>query len=182
VKRRVLVRLLSSDVIHSFWVPNLNGKRDLIPGRVNSMVIEADRPGEFRGQCAEYCGAQHANMALLVIAEDEAKFDAWRLRQVNSAREPTDAQQQRGRDVFLATSCVMCHTIRGTGAYGQNAPDLTHMAARHYLAAGALPNSAGSLAGWIVNSQSIKPGNHMPPVPLAPDDLQALLAYLTSLQ
>lgn len=178
----VRVKLLSSDVIHSFWVPNLQGKKDAIPGQETISWIEADKPGVYRGQCAEYCGYQHAHMAMQVIAESPEEFDRWLASQRQSASQPTTDEQKRGRQVFLSTACVMCHTIQGTDAGSNYGPDLTHLASRQSIAAGTLPNTRGSLGGWVANSQEIKPGNKMPPNPLTPDDLQALLSYLESLR
>jgi cytochrome c oxidase subunit 2 len=182
VGRPVLLELTSQDVIHSFWVPNLHGKKDLIPGYVTTLWLQADRPGVFRGQCAEFCGHQHAHMALLVVAEPPETFSAWLEGQQHPAVAPSDALQQRGQEVFLSSACVLCHTIRGTPAGAKAAPDLTHLASRQTLAAGTLPNMPGHLAGWIVDAQRIKPGNKMPPNSLTGSDLQALLAYLTSLK
>jgi cytochrome c oxidase subunit II len=181
VGQPVIVRGTSSDVIHSFWVPNLHGKVDLIPGRNNLRWIQADVAGTYRGQCAEFCGLQHARMALTVVAEPMEKFEAWRRAQRQPAREPQDETQRRGRAVFESATCVMCHTVRGTAAAGRVAPDLTHLKSRLTLAAGTLPNTRGHLAGWILDPQSVKPGNHMPPSGLASDEVQALLAYLDSL-
>ncbi|HEV2912330.1 MAG TPA: cytochrome c oxidase subunit II [Pyrinomonadaceae bacterium] len=178
----VKFRLTSTDVIHSFWVPNLNGKKDLIPGHEITLTFQADRAGEYRGQCAEFCGYQHAHMAFTVVAEAPEKFYEWMNRQRAPSVEPTNDAERRGQQVFLSSPCIMCHSIRGTIAGGRIAPDLTHLASRKSIAAGTLPNTRGHLAGWITNSQEIKPGNHMPPVPLGPEDLQALLAYLESLK
>jgi cytochrome c oxidase subunit 2 len=177
-----MFRLTSNDVIHSFWVPNLSGKRDLIPGHLTTLHLEAANQCTYRGQCAEYCGMQHAHMGLLVIAEPEKQFEAWLDQQRRPAIEPGDGEQKRGRDVFLNSPCVICHTIRGTGAFGSIGPDLTHLATRQTLAAATLPNTMGHLGGWITDSQSIKPGNLMPPVPVAPEDLQPLLEYLKTLK
>jgi cytochrome c oxidase subunit 2 len=182
VGRPVIVRGTSSDVIHSFWVPNLHGKVDLIPGRHNVRWIQADRAGTYRGQCAEFCGLQHARMALAVVAEPMESFEAWRRAQRLPAREPQDDAQRRGRAVFESSTCAMCHGIRGTRAAGRVAPDLTHLKSRQTLAAGTLPNTRGHLAGWILDPQSVKPGNHMPPSGLAADEVQALIAYLDSLR
>jgi cytochrome c oxidase subunit 2 len=182
VGRPVLLELTSHDVIHSFWVPNLHGKKDLIPGYVTTLWIQADQPGVFRGQCAEFCGHQHAHMAFLVIAEPPEAFAAWFEAQQHPAVEPSEALQQRGQEVFLSSSCGLCHTIRGTPAGAKAAPDLTHLASRQTLAAGTLPNVPGHLAGWVVDAQRIKPGNKMPPNSLTGSELQALLAYLTSLK
>ncbi|HZS47512.1 MAG TPA: cytochrome c oxidase subunit II [Blastocatellia bacterium] len=182
VGQPVRLRLSSGDVIHSFWVPNLQGKMDLIPMHLNSEWIKADHPGVFRGQCAEFCGHQHAHMSLLVIAEPQDQFNAWMDQQRQSTNTPSDPVLQRGQHVFLSSTCILCHTIRGTLANGTNAPDLTHLASRQTIAAGTLPNNRGYLSGWVVDSQSIKPGNKMPPNHLNPDDLQALLTYLESLK
>lgn len=182
VGRPVLFRLMSDDVIHSFWAPNLSGKTDLIPGHQMVLTFQADQPGEYRGQCAEFCGFQHAHMAFTIIAETPEQFYKWMSQQRAPAVAPADATQLRGQQVFLSSPCIMCHTIRGTDAGGHVAPDLTHLASRKTIAAGTLPNTRGHLGGWITNSQEIKPGNHMPPVPLKSEDLQALLAYLESLK
>jgi cytochrome c oxidase subunit 2 len=182
VGRPVQIRGTSNDVIHSFWVPNLHGKRDLIPSRVTDEWILADRPGRYRGQCAEFCGLQHAHMALWVVAESPAEFEAWRRRQLEPAIEPSNPTTRVGRLVFEKYACVYCHAIRGTAAAGQVAPDLTHFASRFTLAAGTLPNNKGNLAGWILDPQSVKPGNHMATLPVKPEELQPLIEYLESLQ
>jgi cytochrome c oxidase subunit II len=180
--RPVALELRSTDVIHSFWPPTLSEKRDLIPGNVNSLWFQADTPGVYRGQCAEFCGEQHAKMAFLVVADRPDSFDMWLARQRDTALTPTDQLTQRGQEVFLGSSCVMCHAISGTPAGARVGPDLTHLASRRTIAAGTLPNTRGNLAGWIVNPQQIKPGTRMPPNQLNPADLQALLAYLESLK
>ncbi len=182
VGRPVMIRGTSNDVIHSFWVPNLNGKRDLIPSRITTEWIEADRPGEFRGQCAEFCGLQHAHMALWVIAEPSDKFNQWMQQQLQSSVSPGDPVKQHGQQVFLNNACVFCHSIRGTTAAGQMAPDLTHFGSRKTIAAGTLPNTKGNLGGWISDPQSIKPGNHMATIALNSTDLDPLLDYLESLK
>jgi len=182
VGRPVLIRGNSNDVIHSFWIPGLQGKRDLIPGHVTTEWLEASRPGKFRGQCAEFCGLQHAHMAMWVIAEPVDRFNTWMNRQLEAAAEPANADLLRGQQVFLTSACAMCHTIAGTGAAGQIAPDLTHFGSRLTLAAGTLPNNKGNLAGWIADPQTIKPGTHMPAIPVAAEDLQPLINYLESLQ
>jgi cytochrome c oxidase subunit 2 len=182
VGRRVLIRGSSNDVIHSFWVPSLQGKRDLFPQHMTSEWLKADRPGRFRGQCAEFCGLQHAHMAFWVVAEPDAQFQAWMRQQLQPAVEPQDDQKRRGRKVFMDSACVLCHTIRGTEASGLVGPDLTHMGSRLSLAAGALPNNKGNLAGWIADPQNIKPGTHMATVPLHAEDIQPLIDYLESLQ
>jgi cytochrome c oxidase subunit II len=178
----VMIRGLSNDVIHSFWVPNLNGKRDLIPSRVTEEWIQADHPGRFRGQCAEFCGLQHAHMALWVVAEPEDQFEQWMNHQLQPAVDPTDPDLLRGQQVFLHNACVLCHSIRGTTAGGQTAPDLTHIGSRISIAAGTLWNTKGNLGGWITDPQNVKPGNHMATVSLKAEDLQPLLDYLESLQ
>lgn len=185
VGRPVALRLSTADVIHSFWVPQLNGKLDLIPGQSNTLSIQADEPGEYRGQCAEFCGRQHALMALVVVAEPEERFAAWAEAQARPAAAISDPLLRDGQQVFLGSACIYCHVVRGhtegnaTEAVG---PDLTHLASRRTLAAATLPNTRGNLAGWIVDPQAIKPGNHMPGTDLDAASLQALLAYLESLE
>jgi cytochrome c oxidase subunit II len=180
-KTPVVLLTSARDVIHSFWAPNLQGKRDLIPGYQTAIWFQADQEGIYRGQCAEFCGAQHAHMAFYIVAEGSDKFRAWLEQQRKPANNPSDAVAQHGEEVFLKGECVMCHTIRGTGAGARLGPDLTHLASRSTIAAGTLPNNAGSLAGWIANSQSVKPGNRMPPISLPSQDLQALIKYLQTL-
>jgi cytochrome c oxidase subunit II len=182
VGKNVLLRLRADDVIHSFWVPNLAGKKDLIPGREATLVFKADKAATYRGQCAEFCGLQHAKMALLVIAEPPEKYEAWAAAQRKPAPEPSSAEQKRGRELFASGRCAMCHAIQGTQAAARRAPDLTHLASRKTLAAGLLPNTVGHLAGWILDPQGIKPGVNMPANPMPPEDLRALLAYLGGLQ
>lgn len=178
----VLVRLVSHDVIHSLWVPDLTGKRDLIPGKRTSLWLEADTAGVYRGQCAEFCGQEHAKMALLVVADAPADFDRWYAGQLAESAEPADSLASQGRQVFLTYACALCHTVRGTPAAATIGPDLTHLASRRTIAAGLLHNTRGNLAGWLLDAQSIKPGVDMPPNHLEPDELQALLAYLESLK
>ena len=172
VGRPVLLELRSRDVIHSFWVPALHGKRDLIPGHDSTTYIQADQAGRYRGQCAEFCGAQHAKMGFLVVAEDGATFAAWLKHQRQAAAPPSTAAAVRGRALFLGSACPMCHTVSGTLAGATMGPDLTHVASRSTLGAGSIPNVRGHLAGWIIDSQNIKPGNQMPPVPLRGEELQ----------
>jgi cytochrome c oxidase subunit 2 len=178
----VLFVLTAADVIHSFWVPNLSGKKDLIPGYTQSVWFQADTAGLYRGQCAEFCGLQHAKMALHVIAEPKKQYQQWVEEQRKSAATPTDSIAARGREVFLTGQCAMCHSIEGTQAGSHAGPDLTHLASRRTIAAGTLPNTRGALAGWIVDPQQVKPGSHMPPNMLRPRDLDALLTYLQSLE
>jgi cytochrome c oxidase subunit II len=182
VGRRVRLEVQSRDVIHSFWVPNLHGKLDLIPGYSGTTYFQADEPGVFMGRCAEYCGLQHARMDIRVIAESPAKFAAWYEGQLRAAPAPADTVQQKGQQVFLSKGCVMCHSVRGTPANSRVGPDLTHLASRMTIGAGTLPNTRGHLAGWVMDPQRIKPGVRMPPNPLAADELQALLDYLQSLK
>jgi cytochrome c oxidase subunit 2 len=178
----VVLKAESRDVIHSFWVPNLHGKRDLIPGFATHTWIQADRPGVYRGQCAEFCGHQHAHMAFLVVAQPMDEFVRWTEHQRRGALPPPTPSAQRGHDVFVGGPCVMCHTIRGTTAGSRVGPDLTHVASRQTIAAGTLPMTREHLAAWVTNAQSIKPGNRMPPNPMAAEDLEALLSYLESLR
>jgi cytochrome c oxidase subunit II len=178
----VLIKLESSDVIHSFWVPSLTGKMDAITGRQNQIQIQADRPGIYRGQCAEYCGLQHAHMGLLVVAESKEDFEHWREQQVSSAIPPGDEERQRGMEIFLSKPCIMCHQIRGTDAGGKIAPDLTHVGSRRYIGAGTLETTRGNLAAWIVDPHGVKPGVNMPTIQLEPSEVQPLASYLEGLK
>jgi cytochrome c oxidase subunit 2 len=182
VGRTVHLELTSADVIHSFWVPSIHGKKDLIPARINRTWIRIDEPGEYLGQCAEFCGLEHARMAIKVIAEPPSAFEAWLAHQREPARAPASDQARRGLQVFTGSPCVLCHAIAGTTAGGRLGPDLTHLGSRSTLAAGVLPNSIGNLAGWLLDPQRVKPGVHMPATALAAPDLHALLAYLEGLQ
>jgi cytochrome c oxidase subunit 2 len=182
VKTPVELQLVSRDVIHSFWVPALHGKRDLIPGHDSTTYLEADLPGVYRGQCAEFCGAQHARMGFLVIAESDQEFQRWLAAQRRPAAAPTDDLARRGQEVFMGGPCPMCHNLLGTDAGGRLGPDLTHLASRRTLGAGTLPLTTGHLAGWVLDAQSQKPGIRMPPVPLGSEELTALLAYLGGLK
>ena len=178
----VEIHLRSADVIHSFWIPSLAGKTDMIPGLVNRMVIEADRPGIYRGVCAEYCGAQHALMAFDVIVMEPAAFDAWLEREGAPAREPRTEVLQQGRDLFMRGGCGSCHTVRGVSS-GKLGPDLTRVGARRTIAAGTLPNGVGPLAGWIASAQHLKPGNRMPSFGgFDGPQLRALASYMDSLR
>jgi cytochrome c oxidase subunit II len=181
VGRPVRIEVAAGDVIHSFWVPELAGKTDLIPGQTNVTWVQADHPGVYRGQCAEYCGMQHAKMAMSVVAEPPAAFEEWLARQRQPAAPPSDADLKAGEAVFAGSACALCHTIRGTMAGGRLGPDLTHLAGRRTIAAGTLPNTRGYLAGWIANPQALKPGTVMPAVPLKSTELQVLITYLQSL-
>jgi cytochrome c oxidase subunit II len=177
----VVVLTNSNDVIHSLWAPNITGKRDLLPGYSSAFWFQIDEPGTYHGQCAEFCGLQHAHMGFSIIAESVDQFEAWQQHQLKSAMEPSGPEAIRGREVFLTHACLMCHTIRGTDAGSRVGPDLTHVASRNMIAAETLPNTAGALAGWVVDPQRIKPGTQMAPNPLSPDDLQAVVVYLQSL-
>jgi cytochrome c oxidase subunit 2 len=178
----VNLKLFSPDVIHSFWVPELMGKQDLVPGRRNVLRLLATRSGVYRGQCAEFCGLQHAHMAIIVVVETAKDFEAWRQRQLAPAAEPANDEARRGREVFLQKPCVMCHKISGTPAGSRAGPDLTHVAGRRGIAANTLPFTRGSLAAWIADPQSIKPGAKMPMTQLTADELNAVVAYLEGLQ
>lgn len=184
VDRPVRLELRSADVIHSFWVPRLGGKMDLIPGLTNNYMLRADAPGEYRGQCAEFCGLQHALMALYVVAMPQEQFDEWvdERRAPPPPPAPTDERLLRGREVFASAACGNCHAIRGTKFNGQVGPDLTHIGSRLTIGAGTLPNNRGNLAGWISNPQPLKPGNLMPPSYLGSEELLALTDYLESLK
>lgn len=184
----VVFELESADVIHSFWVPRLGGKTDMIPGRRNFMRLQADAPGTYGGQCAEYCGGPHALMGLVVVAHAPDDYAAWLARQSRPAAVVPSAQGpltliDQGRNVFAASGCAACHTIRGTEANGLAGPDLTHVGSRQTLGAGILPNNQGTMAGWISDSQSLKPGNRMPSYAvLSGQDVRAVAAYLESLK
>jgi cytochrome c oxidase subunit 2 len=172
----------SSDVIHSFWVPSLAGKKDLIPGHATAMWLQADKPGIYRGQCAEFCGHQHAKMAVLIMAEPRAQFEAWYNSQLQPAAPPPDSMSKAGEKIFMAKGCPLCHTVGGTLAQGKIGPPLTHIGSAYTLAAGTLKNTRGNLGGWVVDPQRIKPGVRMPPNDLSGSELQSLLSYLESLK
>ncbi|MFQ5945850.1 MAG: cytochrome c oxidase subunit II [Anaerolineae bacterium] len=180
VGRPIRLSLTSTDIIHSFWVPQLGGKRDLIPGRENALTFNVQVPGEYVGQCAEFCGISHANMRLLVVAERAEEFEAWAERMAAPPAEPTD-EAARGRQAFLASGCVACHTIQGV-SQSVVGPDLTHFGSRKTLASGLLPNSPEHLARWIANPKAVKPGALMPKLPLTEEQISALVAYLGSLK
>lgn len=182
VGRPVVVTLKSRDVIHTLWVPNLAGKRDMIPGRTALLLLRADKPGIYRAQCAEFCGLQHALMALPVTAQDPAQYARWVAGRSRPAPEPATGSQRLGRDVFVRAACAACHTIAGTVARGTLGPDLTHLASRPTLAAGMLPNDRANLQAWIVDPHRFKLGANMPPNPLPAREMRALLDYLESLK
>jgi cytochrome c oxidase subunit 2 len=172
----------STDVIHSFWIPSLAGKKDLIPGHATALWLQADKPGVYRGQCAEFCGHQHAKMAVLIVAETRKQFNEWYKKQMLPAAPPTDSITKAGENVFMSKGCPICHMVGGTRALSQIGPSLTHIGSAYTLAAGSLKNTRGNLAGWIVDPQGIKPGVRMPPNDLSGPELQALLSYLESLK
>jgi len=183
VGRPVWIGLNSADVIHSFWVPALAGKIDMVPGRVNHLLLNARRAGVFRGQCAEFCGEQHARMALHVVAEPPDAFSAWLAGQAGPAVKTDAPDMARGRQAFLDQRCNACHTVRGVADESALGPDLTHVGSRLYLGAGTLPNRLGNVAHWVANTQTIKPGARMPSSPdLEAATLQALAAWLEQLK
>jgi cytochrome c oxidase subunit 2 len=181
--QRVDIGLQSDDVIHSFWVPRLHGKVDLVPGFSNRIRLQADQPGLFRGECAEFCGPQHAKMILTVQADAPADFEAWLQGQRQPAAPPASDFAARGRDVFMHSACAACHTIRGTEAHGLVGPDLTHLASRKGIAASAYPNTKGYLAGWVTHAQTMKPGAQMPNITAFDgEELRALVTFLEGLR
>ena len=180
--RTAHVELRAGDVIHSFWVPALSGKHDMIPGRTNALLLTPRANGVYRGQCAEFCGLQHAHMALDVQVEDLARYEAWANHQREPAATPTTASARRGLIVYERAACAVCHRITGTPSGGVVGPDLTHLASRRSIAAGTLAMSRGNLAAWITDPQHPKPGNNMPAVPLTPQDVSDLVDYLTELK
>lgn len=182
LNRPVDIELQASDVIHSFWIPNLHGKEDLIPGRTNHIIITPRRIGYFRGQCAEFCGLQHAKMAIDAEVQRPQDFNTWWAQSLTPAPPPTTALQAQGKQLFETKACGLCHNIAGSDAHGQVAPDLTHLASRKSLASGTLPYNRANLAGWIANPQQFKPGSNMPAVPLRPEELNAIVDYLDSLK
>jgi cytochrome c oxidase subunit II len=183
VGRPIYIAVTSSDVIHSFWIPALAGKIDMVPGRLQHLVLTADRPGVYRGQCAEFCGEQHALMALHVVAEAPQAFEAWLQAQARPAAPPSAGRQVQGRDLFLANRCNACHTVRGSGEPGKLGPDLTHLASRMHLGAGTLPNRPEALTRWIAHVQQVKPGARMPSYErLDAQERAALAEWLGSLR
>lgn len=192
---RVRLEVTSNDVVHSVWVPRLGGKMDMVPGTTNVMWLETDEPGEYWGQCAEYCGLQHARMRFVVVAHEPAEFEGWIAQQAVPDRDAPRQEPQargvgevpdpelvaRGREVYMSSSCVYCHTVAGTESLGRAGPDLTHLATRGTLGAGVLPNDSESLRLWITDPQAVKPGTLMPGTDVEGDELEALLAYLESL-
>jgi cytochrome c oxidase subunit II len=182
VGRPVQFILQSNDVIHSFWLPNLHGKKDLIPGHPTSVWFQPDRIGTFTGQCAEFCGYQHAHMGLQAIVESREDFSKWQDSQRQSAREPGNEKERQGQQVFLTRSCVLCHTIGGTPAGSRVGPVLTHFASQRTFAAGSFPNTYAEVKAWVHDPQSMKPGVRMPATPLSASELDAVVEYLRSLK
>jgi cytochrome c oxidase subunit II len=178
----VKLELGSADVIHSFWVPSLTGKMDLIPGQENELQFTAKNAGIYRGQCAEFCGLQHAHMAFAVIALPPDEFGRWRDHENGSGNSPSDPLAKQGEDLFRGRGCALCHSVSGTLAGGQLGPDLTHIGSRTTVAAGTLPMSPAALGAWIADPQHIKPGNFMPQMPLQSDELIAIIHYLEQLK
>jgi len=181
VGRTARVELASADVIHSFWVPNVSGKIDMIPGRRNIVDLTPRRLGWFRGQCAEFCGTQHAHMAFDIKVDSQADFDAWLARQNAVVEAAVSNTSSRGAAVFQRV-CGSCHSVRGTPAAGRAGPDLTHFADRRSIAAGTLPMSRGAIQGWLAQPQALKPGTSMPAVPLLPADADAVASYLETMR
>jgi cytochrome c oxidase subunit II len=182
IDRPALIELRANDVIHSLWIPNLAGKRDLIPGRLNRLVVTPRREGVYRAQCAEFCGLQHAYMALDVHVHSTESYQAWQERAQTPGRAPLTPSQQAGQRVFVENACVLCHAISGTDAQGVTGPDLTHFASRRVIAGGTLPNTREALSAWIANPQAHKPGVNMPAVTLTDNEMNALVDYLEWLE
>lgn len=183
VGHAVNIELRSQDVIHSFWVPALHGKVDLVPGHPNFIRISADREGTFQGTCAEYCGAQHAHMRLLVVAQQPEEYEAWVRQQLQPGSEPTTEEAKRGQHIFMSGPCSMCHQVRGTFAGGRVAPDLTHVGSRQYIAANSYPNNDAYLEAWITQAQSLKPEAGMPNLTqFNGQELRDVVAYVRQLK
>lgn len=180
--RRLLVRINSADVIHDFWVPELARKMDAVPGRDGYIWLEATKPGSYQGMCSEFCGAQHAWMRFVVIAQTEVDFSAWLRQQSRPAAQPSEGAAAEGARLFLEKKCGDCHAISGTAAKGGNGPDLTHVLGREFLGSGIAKNSPETLALWLVNPQAAKPGNRMPDPHLSASEARALGAYLGTLR
>jgi cytochrome c oxidase subunit II len=181
VNTRVNVVATTADVIHSFWVPQLARKIDEVPGRFNRVLLEADRPGVYRGQCAEFCGFQHAHMAMLVVAQPMSAFRAWLANTSTPVPPPRTAVERAGYQLFMTSQCASCHQLRGTSARGLIGPDLTHLATRYTLAADTIRNTPRNLENWIANPQAIKPGDRMPDLGLPRSEVNEIATYLESL-
>lgn len=182
VGKQLLVELRSADVIHSFWVPQLARKMDMVPGHPNHIWLQSDSAGTYLGACSEFCGAQHAWMRLRVIANPPAEFESWVSRQAQPAAQPTTLTQAEGSAVFTENTCLNCHTLRGLPGTRRVGPDLTHVASRQTLGAGVLESTPENLARWLRNPQAVKPGNHMPNLHLTDQQIQQLVAYLENLK
>ena len=182
VGKKLLVRIEAADVIHDFWVPQLGRKIDAVPGHSSTIWLEADAAGQYLGACAEYCGAQHAWMRIVVVAEPQAEFDAWEAHQREPAPKPSGEQATRGAKVFADRTCIKCHAISGSGEQPRVAPDLTHLAQRTTLGAGVMLNTKTDLARWLRDPQAIKPGSYMPNVQLSPSEVDDLVAYFETLK
>ena len=180
--RPTALRLESADVVHSFWVPRLAGKTDLVPNRTNHTWIEPKETGLFLGQCAEFCGTQHARMLLRVVVHEPADFDRWVAAQQAAPATAASPDAISGQEIFARTACINCHSIGGTVATGRFGPDLTHLMSRETIAAGAAPNTAATLRTWITSPDALKPGALMPAMGLGEHDVEALVAYLTTLR
>jgi cytochrome c oxidase subunit II len=182
VGRPVVLKVTSRDVIHSFWAPNLHGKRDLIPGHTTAIWIQAGRESVYHGQCAEFCGKQHAHMRFEIVAEPQDRFEQWLNAQRQPSIEPASDTDRRGQQVFMDRQCVLCHTIRGTGAAARIGPELTHVGSRGKIASATLPTNHDDFVQWVSDPQRIKPGSLMPSTPMSQEDLQALASYLDHLK
>jgi len=182
VGRPIRVDLVSHDVIHSFWLPNLQGKKDLVPNYPTTLYFQADQPGIFWGQCAEFCGYEHAKMRFMVVAEPQEDFDRWDASAQQPSQTPSTDSQQLGQQIFLKSVCTQCHTVQGTPASGRVGPELTHVASKPYIASGSLQNNRDNLMSWISDPQAIKPGIRMPMNTYSQDDLNALVDYIQSLK
>ena len=180
--KQQLVQLESGDVIHSFWVASLSPKQDLIPGQIHHIWMSSDKPGLFLGNCAEFCGVQHAWMRIMVEAHPQEEFDAWEKQQAESAPEPTTESAIRGKQLFMDLICANCHAIKGTEAQGRAAPDLTHLATRGWLGSGTIENTPENLRLWLKNPQAIKPGSHMPDLKLTDSQVNDISNYLETLK
>lgn len=180
--RMINFDLQSSDVIHSFWFPSLNGKKDLVPGHPTTTFFKVEKPGTYFGQCAEFCGLQHAHMRLMLVAEEPSKFAKWYKAQQQTPSDPSGDSEKKGKQLFLTTSCVLCHSVSGTTAAATFGPNLSHVAARRMIGSGTLTNEPDALAKWVSDPQKFKPGAKMPANHFKPDDLQSVVAYLRSLK
>lgn len=182
VGTNVRVDLVSGDVIHSYWAAELGPKMDVLPEHQNTTWFNAEKPDAYRGFCAEFCGVQHANMGFFIVAEEQADFDAWVQAQQQPAAQAADAAAQQGAEAFNASGCGGCHTVAGTAAQGTAGPNLTHVGGRRMIAANVLDNTPENMARWLANPQAVKPGNKMPVLPLGPDRVSQIAAYLESLE